>query len=364
MEAGATPLPRPAPGDAAADTATAPDPPTTPAAEVRRIAIGSLLPADSPRLHGEDREHILRLSEIETPLPPILVHRPAMRVIDGMHRLRAAILRGETSIEVVFFDGTEAEAFARAVELNVTHGLPLSHADRRAAAARIMAAEPRLSDRVVAARTGLSDHTVAAVRRSTAHLPRSNSRVGADGRIRPLDGGQGRRRAAEIITARPETPLREVAKAAGISLSTAHDVRRRLLNGESPAPPARAVPAPPERPKRPERSEQAQRAKRAERPVPVALPAAARRTAGQGQERPELLRRLMRDPSLRHTATGRELLRMLRADVPGPDERDALADLVPEHCREAVTDLARQFATAWERFADAVERPGPGGDRA
>ncbi|MEV4258891.1 ParB N-terminal domain-containing protein, partial [Spirillospora sp. NPDC049652] len=185
-------IPASSAGPANPAVSTGPAAPTGPAAstghaapaggegpDVHLVAIGSLRPADSPRLRGEDREHVFRLVGVETPLPPILVHRPTMRVIDGMHRLRAAMLRGDTHIEAVYFDGTAAEAFARAVELNITHGLPLTIADRRAAAARILAAEPESSDRAVAARTGLSARTVAAVRRSTAQLPHSNARVGA-----------------------------------------------------------------------------------------------------------------------------------------------------------------------------------------
>src|ERR1051326_1883704 len=58
--------------------------------QVVAVPLLSLLPADSPRLNGEDRAHILRLAETETPLPPILVDKRTMRVIDGMHRLMAA----------------------------------------------------------------------------------------------------------------------------------------------------------------------------------------------------------------------------------------------------------------------------------
>jgi hypothetical protein len=97
------------------------------------VPVGIPLPADSPRLGGENRDHIRLLADATAPLPPILVHRSTMRVIDGMHRLRAAMLRGATEIAVEFFDGTEAEAFARAVRENVAHGLPLSRSDREAA---------------------------------------------------------------------------------------------------------------------------------------------------------------------------------------------------------------------------------------
>ena len=58
-------------------------------------------------------EHIRSLAELQDELPPILVHRTTMRVIDGMHRLKAAILRGERTIEATFYDGDDAEAFVR-----------------------------------------------------------------------------------------------------------------------------------------------------------------------------------------------------------------------------------------------------------
>src|SRR5438128_1449366 len=82
------------------------------------VEISSLLPADSPRLAGEDTEHARTLAETGEDLPPILVHRPTMRIIDGMHRLRAAVLRGESQIEVYFFDGNTDAAFVLAVESN------------------------------------------------------------------------------------------------------------------------------------------------------------------------------------------------------------------------------------------------------
>jgi ParB-like chromosome segregation protein Spo0J len=112
-----------------------------------KIPIDSLLPANSPRSHGEDDEHIQRLAETEAELPPILVQQGTMRVIDGMHRLRAVILNGRRSIEVEFFDGGDEEAFIRAVEQNVAHVLPLTLADRKEAVARILGVRPELSDR-------------------------------------------------------------------------------------------------------------------------------------------------------------------------------------------------------------------------
>src|SRR5437868_3424947 len=76
-------------------------PPSSPAITV---PIDSLLPARTPRLAGEDDSHIRMLAETENELPPILVCRRSFRVIDGMHRLRAARLRGAETIKVRFVD--------------------------------------------------------------------------------------------------------------------------------------------------------------------------------------------------------------------------------------------------------------------
>src|SRR5216683_6312208 len=69
--------------------------------EIVAIPVRSLRPGVSPRLEGEDRAHVARLAETESPLPPILVDRCSMRVIDGMHRLMAASLGGRETIDAV-----------------------------------------------------------------------------------------------------------------------------------------------------------------------------------------------------------------------------------------------------------------------
>src|SRR5258708_1297393 len=106
---------------------------------VEVVAIDALRPADSPRLTGENLEHTQVLAQLDAVLPPILVHRPTMRVIDGMHRFRAAVLNGQTTIEARFFDGPEELVFAIGVIANKAHGLPLSMTEREVAACRILA---------------------------------------------------------------------------------------------------------------------------------------------------------------------------------------------------------------------------------
>ncbi len=299
------------------------------------VPVLSLRPGDSPRLDGEDKAHIAWLAETEAPLPPILVDRRSMRVIDGMHRLLAASVKGQETIDVEFFDGNTEDAFLRAVEANVTHGLPLSQADRRAAAARIIVSHPHFSDRAIGESTGLAARTVASLRRrSTDEVPQLNARVGRDGRVRPLDRMAGRRRVAELLTGHPRASLRQVARAAGVSPATASDVRRRLERGEEPgtSPAAGAGEAgagPPE----------------AGRPIRqvVRLSAASE------------LERLSRDPSLRHNEQGRRLLRLLQHNAVEPRDWSGVAAAVPPHCTVAVMQLARQYAQMWQSFARELD---------
>nr|AVW82900.1 transcriptional regulator [Nocardia interforma ATCC 21072] len=151
------------------------------------VPISLLREADTPRQAGIDAEHVRVLTGVED-LPPIVVHRHSMRVIDGVHRVQAALARGEGEIAVIFFDGDDAAAFVLAVEANGGHGLPLTLADRRAAALRIVRAYPEWSDRRVASVAGISPKTVGAVRArmSSEEIPQPTHRVGLDGRSRPV----------------------------------------------------------------------------------------------------------------------------------------------------------------------------------
>ncbi|MGH3782982.1 MAG: ParB N-terminal domain-containing protein [Pseudonocardiaceae bacterium] len=146
------------------------------------LQISTLLLDDSPRQDGEDNEHVRVLAESEESLPPIVVHGQTMRVIDGIHRIRAAVMRGEEEITAKIYHGTDDDAFVLAVRMNIAHGLPLSRADRTAAAVRIIGSHPQWSNRMVATVTGLSAGTISTVRRrSTAQNAQSTTRVGKDG---------------------------------------------------------------------------------------------------------------------------------------------------------------------------------------
>lgn len=316
---------------------------------VTAVPLLSLRPADSPRLNGEDKAHIARLAETETPLPPILVDGRTMRVIDGMHRLMAASLQGRETIDVVFFNGSDADVFLRAVQENIAHGLPLSQADRRAAAERIIASHPHLSDRAIGHSAGLAAKTVAAVRKgSSEDIPQSNVRVGRDGRVRPLDSGAGRR-AAELLSQKPDASLRDVARAAGISPATVLDVRKRLERGQSPVPEKPAANAASKTPSgngaeadTDSDGASVQAIRLSSRAVAPPDPAAA-------------VEKLLRDPSLRGNERGKGMLRLLHVNAVGAEQLPAAAAAVPPHCVGIIVQLARQYATMWQNFAQELD---------
>ncbi|MFB7874098.1 ParB/RepB/Spo0J family partition protein [Nocardia sp. NPDC056064] len=291
-----------------------------------KIAIALLQEENSVRVEGEDPEHIARLAAVETPLPAIIVCRRSMRVIDGMHRVAAIRLRGHTEIDAMFFDGTESEAFALSVKANVSHGLPLSAADRRSVAKRMLTTNPEWSDRAIAKCAGLSAGVVASIRRGMENggvTPRV--RVGRDGRARPLDPEQGRRRAAQLLQEKPNASLREIARAAGISPTTARAVRAQFELGGSP---------------------QMDRVVRREQRSTI--------TGDSAQPSAAALSALQRDPSLRLTESGRMLLRLLSGRSMEPREWEEMIAGIPPHQVELIARMARAYASDWSRFADRL----------
>jgi ParB-like chromosome segregation protein Spo0J len=273
---------------------------------VTTVPVAAVRPGRSPRRAGENPEHVRVLADAPDELPPIIVRRADMRVVDGMHRLRAAGLRGETRIAVRFFEGGEDEAFVLGVRANVTHGLPLSLADRKAAAERIVTSHAHWSDRMIAKTSGLSAATVARLRKAHPELT-PDTRVGHDGKVRPVNGMERRRTARAIMLAEPTLSLREVAKRAGISPETARSVRRRLPQ-EPAAPPPRE----------------------------------------------DLVRQLRADPTLRFSETGRTLLRLLEVRALPPEKWAAIAANMPPHWRDVMARVAMECADTWRTFADQL----------
>lgn len=316
--------------------------------EVDRMPVAVLLPADSPRHEVESVEHTHLLAGSDVVLPPIVVHRPTMRVVDGMHRVRAAALRGDTEIAARFFDGPAEDAFVFAVEANVRHGLPLSLAERTAAAVRILGSHPQWSDRAIASVTGLSAKTVGAQRQKVGGTAEVTARIGRDGRARPLNSAEGRRIALRLILKSPEASLRNIARQAGISPGTVRDVRARLSRGEDIVPSR-------------QRAEGAAGGPSADAevvPKPI-LAAAPERPVDQvvmeAFDAVDIFHSLCRDPSLRLTENGRQLLRMVELHLLDPHRWDRVAQSVPPHRAQSVSALAKECAQQWQRLASRID---------
>lgn len=296
-------------------------------ASIDIVRIDELVFDDSPRRDGVDPEHVRALAEVFDDLPPITVHGPTGRVIDGMHRLRAAQINGKQDIAAYVHKGSERDAFVLAVKLNTTHGLPLSRPDRMAAAQRVIGSHPEWSNRMIAAMTGLGATTISVIRKRCALPQESEHRIGQDGRVRPINAAAGRLRAREIMLKRPNASVREIARQAGISPSTVHDVRQRLAQGRDPVP------------TRERRAAPAVTARSQSVSLDFDDADAAELTAA--------LASLMRDPSIRLSDSGRFLLRWLDMNRAGMAECDRIIQTVPEHCVDVVAQLAHGYASMW-----------------
>ncbi|MEV8565841.1 ParB N-terminal domain-containing protein [Streptomyces sp. NPDC051322] len=322
---------------------------------VEYIPLERLVIDFSPRIDGEDEDYVRTLAETESDLPPILVHRTTMTVVDGVHRLRAAALSGDQRIAVRFFDGDRADALLLSVATNIAQGRPLSAADRTAAAERIFASHPQWSDRAVAAVTGLSTRKVGRLREGTAAAA-SGHRIGRDGRARPVDSSRGRELAGEIIRNDPGASLRQIAARVGLSPATVADVRDRLRRGENPVPSGRRISA-----ASADSGDGADSGSGAPPlPLPVRIPTArpAPRRTPEAVAPAELLKifdSLRRDPSLRFSESGRNVLRMLDACALVARDRRKIAATVPSHCKEPMALLAHGYAGVWRMLAGDLE---------
>jgi ParB-like chromosome segregation protein Spo0J len=306
--------------------------------QIVNLPVAELVIVDSPRTSGENSEHLQALAAVDRGLPPIIVHRETMHVIDGAHRLRVAKLRGDLEIPAVFFSGCKADAFVLAVKSNIAHGLPLSLTERKAAAERIILSHQQWSNRMIASVTGLAPATVAETRARCADRdPADDARIGQDGRVRPVNSAERRRHASELITQRPELSLRQVAQASGISPETVRDVRNRLRRGEDPVPHGSGI----------KRSDKAASAERPMAEMPRIRPAARKEI-----DYAQVVGRLSADPALRFSETGRTLLRLLHLHFTEIKEWNSIAENVPAHCSTIIAALGRECAQMWEELAD------------
>ncbi|MFI1175774.1 hypothetical protein [Streptomyces melanogenes] len=311
------------------------------------VPIDSLLPADTPRSAGTDPEHVQRLTDMAGTTPPILVQRATLRVIDGMHRLHAARARGDDKILIQYFEGSDEQSFVHSVRANVTHGLPLTAGERQVAAARILRMYPDWSDRAIADVAGISPPTVATIRhRSTEKSWQLNTRVGRDGRRRPINGTiKKRQKALEIIQERPHATIREVAREAGISVGAAYTIR--VENTSQPE-------------KRTDTSSQDREIQTVQQ-----LPSAAPQNPGRAEvmqpatqmraAQHRLLDSLRKDPLLRRNDKGRQILQWLSVLSLEAEQLRLFVDVVPAYRLGSLAQLAHNCSITWQHLAREME---------
>ncbi|MEU8433893.1 ParB/RepB/Spo0J family partition protein [Streptomyces sp. NPDC029216] len=315
----------------------------SPTSTVEPVPLQDLHTAHAPRSAEEDEQYARTLAASGEDLAPVLVHRSTMLVIDGVCRARAAVLRGHTHIPARLFDGTEEDGELLSVLVDIAHGMVPPVAVRTAAARHALRVQPDWSDRALAALTGLPGKRIAALRReSGAATAPHERRLGLDGRARPLDSAARRQLADGLLNDDPHASLRQVARAAGLSPATVADVRARRRRGEDPVPRRGAGP----RPARPGLVPTPRR------PVPPTAVTALR----------PVLASLTQDPSLRHTESGRALLRALDVSCVLADGIEGIAAHVPPHRLDAVARLAESHARLWETLASHLGQRHTGRD--
>lgn len=142
-----------------------------------------------PRVDGLDANHVRALEETPETWPPLKVVRQGevFLLIDGYHRMEAARNLGLDTIQVEVADAPpDGDLQALAFALNAEHGRPLSLADRRAFADRLLRAQPHLADREIARRCGLAANTVGAIRgrlEESVQIVQTTERVGRGGYV-------------------------------------------------------------------------------------------------------------------------------------------------------------------------------------
>jgi ParB-like chromosome segregation protein Spo0J len=219
--------------------------------EVRTVVIETwrLSPGPSVRTRQLRQDHVRLLVASGGSWPPLLVHKQDLVVIDGIHRLAAAAVLGLRTLEVRLFEGSQEEALIAAIRGNVTHGLLLTLAERKAAATRLLAIRPEWSDRRIARICGVSGSTIQQLRgryrtSETDGAVLATRRIGVDGKARPTDRIKLRHQIRTAIEANPDASLRVIAARTGASPTTVRTVRQAL--NSSPPPPVDDVIAAPD----------------------------------------------------------------------------------------------------------------------
>lgn len=189
-------------------------------------------PALQPRVKGLDSDHVRTLQQVYESWPPLLVVQQGgtYLLVDGFHRFAAAQNLGLDTVPVkVVGLPADGDLHALAFSSNAAHGRPLSLADRRAFAERILRSQPHLADREIGRRCGLSSNTVGAIRErleGAAQIEQPSERVGRGGYVYEVGTNEKQRQPGEL----PEAGFEEtVGDAVGGLFTSAERKQQRKI---------------------------------------------------------------------------------------------------------------------------------------
>jgi transposase-like protein len=310
------------------DQAASPCESTVAGRDVGRTPVAVLPVGHAWRAGGLDEAHVLALASAMGQVPPILVRRSDLLVVDGAHRVAAARRLGLRELPVEWFDGSRTDAFVEFVARQARSGLPLTTEDRERGVARLLGAEPRWSDRRIAHLCGVSPKLVARLRPGHLCDPDGvgDKRVGRDGRARPVRPGVMRLRIVEAIEREPGASLRAIAAQLGVSPETVRSVRKEV-------------------------------GVREERPVELATSCAAcaRRAVEEvlAQSHHVRFAPWLTDNAMQSTEQGVSFVEWFEAAA--VEDGRGREDEVPISRVYEIADEARRRASFWSGFADSLE---------
>lgn len=173
-------------------------------------------PSLQPRVAGLDAEHAHALQDVYESCPPLVVVQRDGRfiLIDGFHRLAAAQNLGLATVPVTVVPlPDDGDLHALTFALNAAHGSPLSLADRRAFAQRLLRQHSDWADREIGRRCGVSSNTVGSIREAlarAAQIEQPDTRVGAGGYLYTVGTNPKQRQPGELPDVRLGEQLAEV----------------------------------------------------------------------------------------------------------------------------------------------------------
>lgn len=150
------------------------------------VQVATLVDSPSP-IRAVDPAWVGTLVRLGPPFSPIVVASDGATgwvLVDGAHRLRAAVILGITTLvaRIVSASG-EGEVVEAALRANCAK--PLRMPERRAAAQCLLRVSPSLSDRCIADLAGVHHKSVGRWRSEAGECATSDRRVGRDGKSYP-----------------------------------------------------------------------------------------------------------------------------------------------------------------------------------